>query len=96
MSYYFMANIRVRDEKEYQKYLDPSGEIFSQYNGTYLAVDASPKLIEGNWDYSRAVLIRFESREDFENWYRSDGYQKILKYRLAASDCDSILIQGKS
>ncbi|RLE03768.1 MAG: DUF1330 domain-containing protein, partial [Bacteroidetes bacterium] len=28
-------------------------------------------------------------------WYRSDEYQEILQYRLSASECDTILIQGK-
>jgi len=96
MNYYFMANIRIRDKQEYQKYLDPSGEIFAKYKGTYLAVDNDPEVLEGDWDYSRAVLIRFPSKEDFEAWYKSKEYQEILKYRLSASECDTILIQGKS
>ena len=94
MSHYFMASIRIRDDREYQKYIDRAGEIFSQYNGTYLAVDNDPRVLEGEWDYSRAVLIRFDTRDDFEAWYRSDDYQEILKHRLQAADCDTILIEG--
>jgi len=96
MSYYFMANIRIRDKQDYQKYLDLSGEIFANYKGTYLAVDNNPEVLEGDWDYSRAVMISFPSKEDFEAWYKSEEYQEILKYRLSASKCDTILIQGKS
>jgi len=51
--------------------------------------------LEGEWKYSRAVLIRFDKKEDFDAWYLSDSYQEILKYRLGASECDTILIQGK-
>ena len=96
MSYYFMANIRISDPQEYQKYLDSSGEIFAKYKGTYLAVDNDTEVLEGDWTYSRAVLISFPSREDFLAWYNSAEYQEILKYRLSASECDTILIQGKS
>lgn len=92
MSVYFMASIRMRDSLEYQKYLDRSEEIFARYKGSYLAVDKQPEVLEGEWKYSRAVLIRFDSKEDFETWYRSDDYQEILKFRCAAADCDTILI----
>jgi len=92
MSVYFMASIRMRDSLEYQKYLDRSEEIFARYKGSYLAVDKQPEVLEGEWKYSRAVLIRFDSKEDFETWYRSDDYQEMLKFRCAAADCDTILI----
>ena len=94
MSYYFIAQIRIKDEKEYQKYIDKAGEVFEQYNGTYLAVDNNPLVLEGNWDYTRTVLIQFNSRNDFNAWYYSDDYQEILKHRLKAADCDTIFIKG--
>jgi uncharacterized protein (DUF1330 family) len=95
MSYYFVASIRIRDDKEYQKYLDGAGEVFARYRGTYLAVDNEVEVIEGQWNYDRSVLIRFDSREDFQAWYQSNDYQEILKYRLSAADCDTILVKGK-
>ena len=95
MSYYFMANIRIEDIEEYQKYLDQAGQIFSKYNGKYLAIDNQTRVMEGSWDYSRAVLIRFNSEEDFNAWYQSEEYQQILRHRLKAATCDTILIKGK-
>lgn len=94
MSYYFIAQIKIKDEIEYQKYIDKAGEIFKKYNGEYLSVDNEPIVLEGKFEYTRCVLIRFKSKSDFENWYKSDNYQKILKHRLKASDCDTILVKG--
>jgi len=85
MSYYFMAAIHVRDEAGYQKYLERTDEVFARYGGTYLAVDEQAILLEGKWEPGRAVLIRFDSKEDFDAWYFSDAYQEILQYRLQAS-----------
>ncbi|MCK5463983.1 MAG: DUF1330 domain-containing protein [Bacteroidales bacterium] len=34
--------------------------------------------------------------KDFDVWYKSDDYQKILQYRLKAADCGTILIRGLS
>ncbi len=94
MSYYFVAQIRIENEIEYQKYIDKAGDVFKKYNGKYLSVDNNPKVLEGNWDYTRTVLIEFKSKDDFEEWYISSDYQKILKHRLKAADCDTILIKG--
>jgi uncharacterized protein (DUF1330 family) len=96
MSYYFIAQIRIHDKDEYRKYLDGAGTIFRKYKGKYLAIDEKPECLEGSWDYSRTVLISFETREDFNAWYLSDEYQEILKHRLAAAVCDSILIKGNT
>ena len=93
MPYYFIANIKISDESKYREYIKQSGEIFSKYNGEYLAVDNSPEILEGNWRYTRTVLIKFETKEDFINWYNSSEYQKILKYRLSSAQCDTILVK---
>jgi uncharacterized protein (DUF1330 family) len=50
--------------------------------------------VEGNWDYTRTVLIWFPTSTDFNNWYHSNDYQSILKHRLNAAACDSVLLQG--
>jgi uncharacterized protein (DUF1330 family) len=94
MAHYFSAQIRINDPAEYDKYLEHFDEIFSKYKGEYLAIDENPVLLEGRWDYTKSVLIRFDRREDFESWYYSDEYQAILKHRLNASDCDTILLEG--
>jgi uncharacterized protein (DUF1330 family) len=94
MKHYFVAQIKINDPEEYEKYLEHFDEIFSRYNGEYLAIDEAPALLEGKWNYTKSVLIRFNSSKDFEEWYYSEDYQKILKYRLSSSDCDTILLEG--
>jgi len=95
MSHYFIAKIKIIDEAGYQKYLDGAGEVFKKYKGEYLSVDNKPLVLEGRWDCTRTVLIRFDSKQDFEDWYFSEDYQLILKYRLEAAECDAVLIEGK-
>jgi uncharacterized protein (DUF1330 family) len=94
MTHYFAAQIRIHDEDEYNKYLDKFDDIFSRYKGEYLAIDESPALLEGEWNYTKSVLIKFNSKEEFEDWYYSEDYQKILKHRLNAAICDTILLEG--
>ena len=94
MSYYFIAQINIKDSIAYQKYLDKAKEVFRKFNGTYLVVDDKPDILEGDWNYTRTVVIKFNNRKDFDAWYNSEEYQEILKYRLSASVCNTILTKG--
>ena len=94
MKNYFVAQIRIIDPVEYEKYLDKFDDIFSRYKGEYLAIDESPVLLEGAWNYTKSVLIKFNSKKDFEDWYYSEDYQTILRHRLNSSKCDTILLEG--
>ena len=96
MIHYFVAQIKINDLDEYEKYLDKFDDIFSKYKGEYLAIDESPTPLEGDWNYTKSVLIKFNSKQDFEDWYYSNDYQKILKHRLHSSKCDTILLEGLS
>jgi uncharacterized protein (DUF1330 family) len=95
MSCYFVSNIKINDIGEYQNYINEVDDVFAKYNGNYLALDDNPKILEGNWKYTRSVIIEFRNEIDFNNWYNSEDYQRILKYRLKAAECDTILIKGK-
>jgi len=94
MDYYFIAQIKINDEIEYQKYIDKAGSVFKKHNGEYLSIDNEPVTLEGKWDYTRTVLIKFESKKDFEDWYNSAEYKEILALRLKAADCDTILAKA--
>jgi len=92
MSAYFIANIRINDENEYQKYIERVNDVFCNFNGKYLKVDNSPVILEGKWDYSRLVLVEFPDKESLFKWYNSDEYQAILKHRLTGAECDTIVL----
>lgn len=94
MSYYFIAQIKIHDKKEYKKYTDKVSNSVEHFNGKYLAVDTNPFLLEGKWNDSRCVIIEFQLKKDFESWYKSKEYQEILSVRLNAADCNTILVKG--
>ena len=94
MAFYFLAQQKIHDPEGYQKYLDEVDEVFDKHRGEYLVVDENPVTLEGKWNYNKTVIIKFNSKEEFEDWYYSEDYQRILKYRLAAADGDAILLEG--
>ena len=61
-----MSSIRMKNEQEYEDFFEHPEKIFDRDRDTYLAVNEKPGVLEGEWNYSRALLIGFETREDFD------------------------------
>lgn len=96
MSCYLIAQININDPAEYQKYIDGYDEIFSKYKGIVVAVDEEPRVLEGEWPYTRTVLIRFPNQEEAERWYGSAEYQELVQHRHRSSDANIVLVtRGK-
>lgn len=59
-----------------------------------LSVDESPKVLEGECDCTRTVLLEFPSEEQALSWYHSVDYQALSRHRRAASDANLVWIKG--
>ena len=94
MSAYIVAKIKINDREVYGKYEAGFMEIFSRYQGRILAVDEAPEVVEGDWPYTRTVLVEFPSREEAHAWFGSDDYQALAAYRHEAAQSDIAFIQG--
>lgn len=85
MSVYIVASIKITDPEEYGQYQAGFLEIFGRYKGELLAVSDAPQVIEGEWPFTRAVLLRFPDEEEARRWYQSPEYQKLSQHRWRAS-----------
>ncbi len=85
MSVYIVASIKITDQEEYGRYQAGFLEIFARYKGELLAVSDAPQVIEGEWPFTRAVLLRFPDEEEARRWYQSPEYQKLSQHRWHAS-----------
>ncbi|MCB1644646.1 MAG: DUF1330 domain-containing protein [Pseudomonadales bacterium] len=94
MSVYLLAQISIHDPDRYTQYGNGFMDIFSKYNGKLLSVDEAPETMEGEWPYTRTVLIEFPSRDDARAWYDSEEYQALASHRFAASDANIVMIKG--
>lgn len=94
MSHYIVARIDISDREEYSQYEAGFTEILLKYSGQLLSVDEDARLLEGEWPATRTVLIEFPSEEKAMDWYSSDEYQQLAKYRFASSEGNIVLIKG--
>lgn len=96
MTVYLIANLNIDDRARYGEYEAGFLEIFNRYDGTLLAVDENQDVLEGDYAFTRTVLISFPSREQARAWYESEAYQALAAHRWASSSGSAILIEGLS
>ena len=94
MSVYIIAQISIHDRSGYNEYSDGFLEVFTRYKGELLVVSEDPQIVEGEWPYTRTVLIRFPSAEEARRWYESPEYQAIAQHRFRASKANAVLVEG--
>lgn len=94
MPVYGVAQIRIDDREGYGRYEAAFMPIFQKYGGELVAVDDAPKLVEGDPDITRVVILRFADEASFDRWYDSDEYQEIAKHRLASSTATLVRAKG--
>ena len=92
---YLLAKLTITDQEAYGAYRAGFGNVFQQYGGEILAASAEPTVLEGEWEATITVLIRFDSRTEALEWYNSDGYQELVRIRQSASTGDFILMDGR-
>jgi uncharacterized protein (DUF1330 family) len=91
---YAIAQLRFIDRAAYDRYQLRFMDIFRRYQGTLLAADESPQLIEGKWDRDKVVLMSFPDEAAFRVWSESPDYQEISKDRRAGADTVVLLAKG--
>lgn len=96
MSVYAIALLNIEGRESYTKYEQGFMEVFSKYEGELLAVDEEPTVVEGEWPYTRTVLLRFPSLEEFNRWAGSEEYQAIAQHRYQAAKANITVIKALS
>jgi uncharacterized protein (DUF1330 family) len=94
VSVYIVASIAIRDRGGYARYQEGFAEIFARYKGELLAVSDEPEIVEGEWPYTRAVLIRFPDADEARRWYESPDYQALAQHRWRASTASIIALES--
>lgn len=94
MSVYQIAQITIKDRAEYDLYAEKFLGVFEKFDGKILSVDWEPKVVAGQWNATRSVLLEFPTKTAWKAWISSPEYQKISEHRIAGADVNAILVQS--
>lgn len=92
MTVYIIARFKIHDRAGYDRYENNFFDVFQQFDGTLLSVDETPTVLQGEFDFTRSVLIEFPSAEQAMQWMTSEAYQGIVNDRLEASVGNVIMV----
>ena len=94
MAGYIIAQVNIKNNEPYKEYLKKVTQSAEKYNGKYIVRGGKYKVMLGNWNYERVVVIKFPTYEIAMNWYNSEEYAPIKKIREENSEGNLIIIEG--
>jgi uncharacterized protein (DUF1330 family) len=89
---YVILTEAIKDPEGMKAYGQAAGAAMGGVN--VLAVDTTPKVVEGTWHGNQTVVLEFESVDAARAWYESEAYQKAAKLRQAAADSNVVILSG--
>lgn len=93
MPAFWIAHVRVTDEKAYGRYAALATHAIASHGGEFLARGGRYVTLEGP-DRPRNVVARFPSVEAAEACYRSDEYQAALEHARGAAERELSIVEA--
>ena len=94
VSCYVLAQLKFRDVAAYRRYQAKFFEVMRPFKGRLLVADEAPRMLEGEWQTDKIVLICFPDEAAFREWENSEAYQRIAVDRMAGAETVSLLLRG--
>ncbi|MBD85784.1 MAG: DUF1330 domain-containing protein [Gammaproteobacteria bacterium] len=94
MSAYVVANVSINDPESYKSYSSQVPDTIAMYGGKFLVRGGGSKVLEGEWEPARTVIIEFPDMDSLNNWYYSKEYQAIIGIRETAATSNVFVVEG--
>ncbi len=94
MAAYFVLHNRITDDEKMQQYIPQAVGSIMEHGGEILVVADDSTVVEGETEFPRTVVVRFDSREKAQAWYDGAEYSGVRPLRLAATEGYGLLVDG--
>ena len=94
MPAYVVANIEIHDAEGYRAYAAETPASIARHGGRFVARAGRTEVLEGDWPYSRLVILEFPTYEDAKAWHASGEYQELKQIRHATATSLLVLVDG--
>ena len=75
---YVIANFEINDAENFRNQEKGFFGILKKHGGEFITFDDTPEKIEGEDLKGRVAMWTFNSKDEFNNWYNDEEYQKLL------------------
>ena len=94
MAAFVIVNVATVDPARYETYKELAQRTVAQYGGRYVARGGTMKVLEGSWQPTRIVVLKFETFERALEWWNSPEYAPAKALRQQISETDLIVVDG--
>jgi uncharacterized protein (DUF1330 family) len=94
MAAYVIVNVATADPTQYETYKELAQRTVAQYGGRYVARGGTMRVLEGSWQPTRIVILKFETFERALEWWNSPEYAAAKALRQRISTTDIVLVDG--
>lgn len=92
MSAYMIVYARLHDMTRFADYVAAVGPLIAEYGGAPIARGSDPVRLEGDWNWTTAGIVRFQSLADAEAFWHSEDYAAVKALRDGIADFEVILL----
>ena len=94
MTAYVIVQIEVTDPETFETYRAQVPATLEKYGGEFIVRGGAMEVLEGDWPWSRMVILKFPDREAAKAWHASAEYEGPKALRQSASKGNMIVVEG--
>ena len=94
MTAYIIARVNVTDSEKYEDYKALAPAAIAAHGGRYLVRGGHMKVLEGEPESRRVVVLEFPTLEAAEKFYHSAEYEAAKEKRRGAAELQLVLMEG--
>jgi uncharacterized protein (DUF1330 family) len=94
MAAYLIADIEVTDAAAFERYRLEVPAVDELYGGKYICRGGATKVLEGDCDPHRLVVLEFADMTSLMRWYDSPEYAPLKAIRERSSTSRIVAVEG--
>ena len=94
MATYVISDVDVHDPHGFQEYLDRVPGVIAAHGVEYVVRGGPVRILEGDWQPARMVVLRFEDYAHVMRWYESREYQAVMSLRRDSATVRAVVVEG--
>jgi uncharacterized protein (DUF1330 family) len=93
-SAYIIANVEVTNPEQYEEYKKFSTIAMKAHGAEVCIRGGAVEVLEGDWEPSRFVMLKFPSLDQARAFYHSAEYSTAREKRAGAAIMRMVLVEG--
>ena len=91
---YVIAQLKITNPENYKEYIEKVNPIIKKFGGEYLVRAGEYQIFDGETNFPRIIILKFQSYVKALERYNSEEYKPIKQIRLDNSEGTNIIIKG--